>query len=97
MIVEDGDDLVLHCYLQPGASRNEFAGEHDGALRIRIAAPPVDGKANQALIQFLAKAFAVPKSRVQIELGQSSRRKRIRIGHPQRHPDEAGYPYQRQQ
>lgn len=97
MIVRDGDDLVLHCHLQPGASRSEFAGEHDGALRIRIKAPPVDGKANQALIQFLADAFAVPKSRVQIELGLSSRRKRIRIGRPQRHPDEAGYPDKRQE
>ena len=82
MIRRDGHDLVLSCYLQPRASRNEITGEHDGALRIRITAAPVDGKANEALLRFLASEFAVPLKQVQLESGDSSRRKRIRIQRP---------------
>lgn len=76
----DGDGVVLVLHIQPGAKRTECAGTHGEALKIRLAAPPVDGKANEALIAYLAKALAVPKSRVELISGQSSRAKRVRIG-----------------
>ena len=76
---EDGDGVVLSLHIQPGAKRTEVAGTHGAALKIRLAAPPVDGKANEALIAFLAKTLDVPKSRVDLVAGQSSRAKRVRI------------------
>lgn len=82
-----GADLLLALHLQPGASRSEFSGIHGERLKIRIAAPPVDGKANAALIDFLAGAFDVPKQGIIIERGDSSRQKSVRIVDPQRLPD----------
>ncbi|HEV7477754.1 MAG TPA: DUF167 domain-containing protein, partial [Burkholderiales bacterium] len=64
---------------QPGASRSEFAGEHGGRIKVRLAARAVDGKANQALIEFLSEHFKVPKRNVRIESGLKSRRKRVVI------------------
>ena len=75
----DGTDLVLEVRVQPRASRSEIAGLHGGRLRIRLQAPPVDGKANAALVEFLAAAFGVPRARVIIEHGLASRDKRVRI------------------
>jgi hypothetical protein len=75
----DGADLLLEVRVQPRASRSEIAGLHGGRLRIRLQAPPVDGKANAALIEFLAAAFGVPRARVIIEHGLASRDKRVRI------------------
>ena len=63
----------------PRASRTEVAGEHGGALRIRLAAPPVDGKANAALIRFLSSALAVPRAEIRIASGASSRAKTIEV------------------
>lgn len=83
----DGDDLLLHCYLQPRASRTEVVGEHNEAIKIRISAPPVDGAANAELIKFLAQQFAVSKSAVSIESGASGRRKTVRIIKPRQQPD----------
>jgi uncharacterized protein (TIGR00251 family) len=65
--------------LQPRASRNEIAGVHDGALRIRLHAPPVDGAANDALVAFLAERLAVPRRGVRIVTGATSRTKIIEI------------------
>ncbi|MGE0887505.1 MAG: DUF167 domain-containing protein [Blastocatellales bacterium] len=65
--------------VQPRASRNGVAGEIDGALKIRLAAPPVDGEANEELIRFLAKLFTVSRQQVTIVSGQTSRNKMIRI------------------
>ena len=76
---EDGDGVVLTLHIQPGAKRTEVAGLHGDALKIRLAAPPVDGKANEALIAYLAKTLGVPKSNVELVAGQSSRAKRVRI------------------
>lgn len=84
----DGADLVLHCVLQPRASRDEIIGEHDGALRIRITAPPVDGEANAALVRFLARRFKTGKQAITIESGETSRRKRVRVASPRQMPDE---------
>ena len=82
----DGDDLILHCRLQPKASSDEFVGDHGEELKIRITAPPVDGKANSHLIGFVAKSFGVSKSQVSIEKGELGRSKRLRIHAPGKFP-----------
>jgi len=82
------DALLLFCHLQPQASRDEFAGQHGERLKIRIQAPPVDGKANARLIAFLAKRFGVVKGAVSIESGASGRQKTVRIEHPALLPPE---------
>ncbi len=79
----DGEDLILHCHLQPKAARDEFAGIHGDRLKIRIAAPPVEGKANAQLRKFLSKAFKVAKSQIAITYGELGRQKTIRIKTPQ--------------
>ena len=71
--------VVLNLHIQPGAKRTEIAGLHGDALKIRLAAPPVEGRANAALIAFLADHLHVPKAAVNLEAGASSRRKRVRI------------------
>lgn len=63
----------------PRASRSEISGGHDGALRVRIAAPPVDGAANDELVRTLARAFDVSRSNVEIVAGHNSRSKQISI------------------
>lgn len=83
----DGEDLILACHLQPKASRDEFAGLHGDRLKIRLTAPPVEGKANAHLMAFLAKAFGVPKSQVSLESGELNRQKRVRIARPQCLPE----------
>ena len=82
----DGDDLILDCHLQPKASRDEFAGLHGERLKIRLTAPPVEGKANAHLMAFLAAAFGVAKSQVSLESGELNRQKRVRIKRPQTLP-----------
>lgn len=79
--------LLLILHIQPGAKSTEVAGAHGDALKIRLAAPPVDGQANEVLIRFLADAFGVPKRNVTIVSGQTSRRKRVRIDAPAQRPD----------
>lgn len=69
--------LTLH--IQPGAKKTEIAGEHGDALKIRLAAPPVDGKANAALIAFVADRLGVAKSAVSVKSGHSSRRKVVEV------------------
>lgn len=88
----DGKDLLLAVYIQPRASRDEITGQHGEALRIRVAAPPVDGEANAALCRFLADVFDVAKSAVSVESGQSGRRKTVRIREPRVLPTEIAIP-----
>lgn len=76
---ENDGKLSFAVRVVPRASQSRVVGEHDGALRVRIAAPPVDGAANEELIRTLAKAFEVPRSSVQIVSGASSRLKQISI------------------
>lgn len=64
---------------QPRASRTEIAGEYDGALKVRIAAPPVDGAANRELTRFLARTFGVSKSMVRVVSGESGRDKLVEV------------------
>jgi hypothetical protein len=76
---EKNGSLIFTVRVVPRASKTELVGEHDGALKIRLAAPPVDGAANEELIKFLAKIFAVTKSEVEIISGQTTKVKQIRI------------------
>lgn len=69
--------LTIHA--TPGARRTEAAGAHGAALRVRLAAPPVDGKANAALIDWAARAFGVPKASVQLLHGAAGRQKTLGI------------------
>ena len=79
MIREVDGAVELTLYLQPSASKTEVVGVHGGALKLRVAAPPVDGEANDELIRFLAKALGVPKSAVAIMSGATGRTKRVRV------------------
>ena len=69
--------LTLH--VQPGAKKTEVAGVHGDALKIRLAAPPVDGKANAALIEYVAERLGLAKSAVSLKSGQTSRRKVLAV------------------
>ena len=80
-------DLFLQVKVQPGASRDEIAEIMGDSLKIRIMSPPVDGKANQHLIAFLARSFKVAKNRIELISGQSSREKKLVIHNPGTLPD----------
>ena len=84
---EDGAAIVLTLHVQPGAKRTEVSGTHGDALRIRLSAPPVDGKANALLLRFLAGAFGVPLRSVTLLRGDASRAKVVRIEAPRQRPD----------
>jgi uncharacterized protein (TIGR00251 family) len=71
--------VELRVHVQPRASRNEIAGWREGALVVRLTAPPVDGAANKACGEFLAEALGVKRSQVELISGQKSREKRFRI------------------
>lgn len=73
------DGIVLTLHIQPGAKKTEVCGLHGEALKIRLAAPPVDGKANEALIEFVARTLGVPKSRVTLVSGHTARAKRLHV------------------
>ena len=72
-------DVRISIYVQPRASRTEIVGLHGDAIKLRIAAPPVDGEANDEVVRFLAKTLGVPASSVSVVSGSSSRRKIIEV------------------
>lgn len=74
---ENGSTLSL--YIQPGASKNEVSGLHDGRLKIKIKSPPRDGEANKGLIEFLAEVLEIPKKKIFLIQGESSRQKTILV------------------
>ena len=74
--------LLLTLHIQPGAKKTEVCGLHGDALKIRLAAPPVDGKANAALLAFVADRLGLPKSAVSLKSGQTSRRKVVEVAGP---------------
>ena len=76
---ETAGSLTLSLHIQPGAKKTEIAGLHGDTLKIRLAAPPVDGKANECLVAFLAKELEVPQAQVELASGATSRRKRLRV------------------
>ena len=83
-------DLVLLLHVQPGAKQDALAGEHGGRLRVRVAAPPVDGAANEQLRRLLAEAFGVPRAAVSIDSGQGARLKTTSVVAPRRLPPSLG-------
>jgi uncharacterized protein (TIGR00251 family) len=85
-VAADGS-ITLAIHAQPAAKRTEVSGVHGGHLKVRLAAPAVEGKANAALIAFLARAFAVSEKAVTLVRGAGSRRKVVRIAAPRRRPD----------
>ncbi|ROR34487.1 DUF167 family protein [Inmirania thermothiophila] len=82
----EGDDLVLAVRVQPRASRTAVVGPEGERLRVRVSAPPADGRANAALAELLAEAFGVPRRQVEILAGAGARDKRVRIVAPRRLP-----------
>ena len=78
-LVADDHGVTLRLHIQPGAKKTEAAGLHGEALKIRLAAPPVDGKANACLIAFLADQFGVARSAVSLLSGETSRAKRVHV------------------
>jgi uncharacterized protein (TIGR00251 family) len=81
-----GQNLILAIHLQPGSAHDGLAGTYGEYLKIRITAPPVDGRANDHLIRFLAGLFDVPRRQVELLSGHGSRTKRVRIRRPGRLP-----------
>lgn len=71
--------MRLSVYIQPGAKKTEISGEHDGKLKIRVCAPPVEGAANDALVKFISKKLGLSKSKVSISSGDKSRHKVLDI------------------
>ncbi len=71
--------LTFKVRVVPRASRSAVVGEHDGALRVRLAAPPVDGAANEELVELLASTFSVSRSAIEITAGHSSKLKTVRV------------------
>lgn len=76
------DGVAIHIHAQPGAKRTEVVGLHGDCLKVRLASPPVDGKANDCLIAFLARRLGVKKSQVSIARGMNSRRKTVQVAAP---------------
>lgn len=74
-----GEGCELLVQVVPNAGRTAVAGLHDGALRVRLAAPPIEGRANAELLQWLARALGLPRRAVTLAGGELSRRKRLRV------------------
>ncbi|HHH40337.1 MAG TPA: YggU family protein [Sedimenticola sp.] len=88
----EGDDLLLSLRVQPRASRDGFVAPHGDSYKIRITAPPVEGKANAHLLRFLARAFGVGRRDVTLTSGGNSRNKGVRIHAPRRLPIPVEHP-----
>jgi uncharacterized protein len=73
------DGAILTVHIQPRASTTECVGIHGDAIKIRVAAPPVDGAANDELIRFLARRLSLPSTSVQIHSGADGRHKRVLV------------------
>jgi uncharacterized protein len=83
----DGDTIALTLHVQPGAKRTEIGGLHGQALKIRLAAPPVEGRANEALLKFIAGLFDVPLRQVALQKGGKSRHKVVMVECSSVNPD----------
>jgi len=77
MVQDSPEGASLTVHVQPKAARTEYAGVHGDALKFRVAAPPVEGAANEALCAYLAERFGIPKNAVGVLAGQGSRKKRV--------------------
>lgn len=76
---KEGDAITLQVYVQPGAKSTEMAGFYDELPKIRLHSPPIDGRANDALIKYIAQCFNVPSRQVTLIRGEKSRRKTLQI------------------
>lgn len=83
----------ISLYVQPGAKQTEIVGLHDQALKIRLATPPIEGRANEALLKFIAALFEVPVRQVKLKHGHTSRSKVLIITGSSIHPERI-YPVQ---
>jgi len=73
-------EITLKIYLQPKSSKNEIVGPYRDGIKVKLTAPPIEGKANEALVKFLAKEFKIPPSSIEILKGHHCREKIIRVG-----------------
>jgi uncharacterized protein len=71
--------MILTLHVQPGAKRSEIVGLHGGALKIKLAAPPIEGRANDALLRFITDLFAVPLRNAELKQGEQSRHKVVAV------------------
>jgi uncharacterized protein (TIGR00251 family) len=78
-ISEKDGSAVFSVRVKPGGKKDEVTGVHDGALKLSVTAPPVEGKANRAVMKLLSRILGVAPSRIDIVSGESSRTKRVRI------------------
>lgn len=70
---------ILQVRVIPRSSKTEFVGEHNGAIKVKLKSPPIDGAANEELLRFLSKTLGVPRSNIELVSGQTSRTKTLRI------------------
>jgi uncharacterized protein (TIGR00251 family) len=75
----ENDTVIVNVYVQPGANRTEIVGFHGNALKIRLATAPIDGRANDALLKYVAQLFDVPLRQVKLRRGVKSRHKNVAI------------------
>lgn len=73
------DGVTIKIFVSPRSSANKVVGEHNGAIKIALTAPPVEGAANKALVEFLAKVLKVPRSSVSLVSGETSRQKTVKV------------------
>ena len=78
-ITEHGGGVRVRVYVAPRSSASKVVGEHNGALKVALTAPPVEGAANKALVELLSKLLGVPKGAVSIVSGETSRNKTVRV------------------
>lgn len=76
---KEGNELKIFVYVQPGAKSTEIVGLHDNELKIRLNAPPIEGRANKAVQKFLAELFKVPSKNVRLLTGENHRKKQFLI------------------
>lgn len=77
--IEKTGAVIVGVHVIPNAPQTQAQGLHDGALRVRLKAPPVDGKANQELVAWLARELKVPRASIELIRGDSARRKQLRV------------------
>lgn len=77
--IQKNDVVIINVYVQPGAKQTEIVGFYGDALKIRLASPPIDGRANDALLKYLAQIFDVPLRQVELKRGDKSRNKKVAI------------------
>lgn len=80
-VIKGEKGTLLLLYIQPGASRTEIKGIHGDRLKISVQAPPVEGAANAAVIEFISKWLKIPKSRIHLISGETSRQKNVWVAH----------------